>query len=188
MGCSSSSIINFKELYNVNLDKKTTECILNNRDLKDDGLRDLCKFELPFLEILYLNNNGITTINYFKDFKAPCLIKLDLSNNEIENIDILGSVNLPLEHLDLSFNKISNIDIFQNENTLPKLKACFLHNNNLNYNDEKIKNIISELNERMARNIANMTSSSSLNECEQKIDLNRLKTRNDKYLNYLQSA
>lgn len=141
-----------------------------------------------YITVLYLSNNGITTINYFKDFKTPCLVKLDLSNNEIKNIDIFGSVNFPLEHLDLSFNKISNIDIFENENTLPKLNICFLHNNNLNYNDEKISNILLVLNQRMARNKANMTSSSSLTECEQKIDLKRLKTRNDKYLNYLQSA
>lgn len=51
MGCSSSSINSFIKLHNVNLNKKTTECILNNSDLKDDGLRDLCKFELPFLEL-----------------------------------------------------------------------------------------------------------------------------------------
>ena len=65
-------------------------------------------------------------------------------------IDIFKKVEFPLETLDLSYNVINNINIFKDEKTLPKLKNVLLKNNDIDFDDKKIKNIMTKLYERIS--------------------------------------
>ena len=137
-------ISNDKKLYKFN----------NKRDegIGDEGLKIFCTFDLKFLERLYLSYNAISNIDCFEDMELPKLIVLDLSHNKIKNINIFAKVKYPLERLDLCFNEINNIDIFKEEETLPKLNSLFLSNNDINFDDEKIKKILEKFNERIKKN------------------------------------
>ena len=163
-------ISNDKKLYKFN----------NKRDegIGDEGLKIFCAFDLKILERLYLSYNAISNIDCFEDMELPKLIVLDLSHNKIKNINIFAKVKYPLERLDLCFNEINNIDIFKEEETLPKLNSLFLSNNDINFDDEKIKKILEKFNERIKKNKGK--------DMEYKNDesysdiLKRLKTLNDK--------
>ena len=158
MGCSSSKpnwdeyikIFNEKFLEkgdkNTEIDINTDYCQLHNIGQK--GFELFCTLSLLNLEYLYLNKNKISDIKYFENFSAPKLIKLDLSSNLIEKIDVFGEVKYPLESLVLSYNKIKDISVFEKESTLPKLRILQLDNNELGFNDEKTKNIWSKIKEK----------------------------------------
>ena len=187
MGCScvkpkiKMDFSEFNKKYNEDIsnDKKVYK-FNNKRDegIGDEGLKIFCTFDLKFLERLYLSYNAISNIDCFEDMELPKLIVLDLSHNKIKNINIFAKVKYPLERLDLCFNEINNIDIFKEEETLPKLNSLFLSNNDINFDDEKIKKILEKFNERIKKNKGK--------DMEYKNDesysdiLKRLKTLNDK--------
>ena len=132
---------------NTEINIYTDYCQLYNIGQK--GFELFCTLSLLNLEYLYLNENNIINIKYFQKFEAPKLIKLDLSSNLIEKIDVFGKVKYPLESLILSYNIIKDISVFEKESTLPKLRILQLDNNKLDFNDEKTKNIWSKIQERM---------------------------------------
>jgi hypothetical protein len=187
MGCSCGkpkinmdfSEFNKKYDEDISNDKKVYK-FNNKRDegIGDEGLKIFCAFDLKILERLYLSYNAISNIDCFEDMELPKLIVLDLSHNKIKNINIFAKVKYPLERLDLCFNEINNIDIFKEEETLPKLNSLFLSNNDINFDDEKIKKILEKFNERIKKNKGK--------DMEYKNDesysdiLKRLKTLNDK--------
>lgn len=167
MGCSYGyqvnekniveDIKNFNEKYkdmhedNTILERFSEDITLHH--IEQEGFNSLTHIEFDSLINLYLNENNIENIQSLGHFKAPFLKHLDLSYNKIKNIDIFKKVNFPLlADLDLSNNVINNIDIFQEENILKKLKNLFLNNNDIDFENKKVKNIIEKLEERMALN------------------------------------
>ena len=162
MGCSSSKpnwdeyIKIFNRLLSKN-DDKNTEIDINTDycqlyNIGQKGFELFCHLSLHNIKYLYLNKNKISDIKYFENFTAPKLIKLELSSNFIEKIDVFEKVNYPLESLDLSNNKIKDISVFEKESTLPKLRILLLNNNKFDFNDEKIKNILSKIDKKMKNN------------------------------------
>ena len=68
---------------------------------------------LPSLKKLNLSNNKIEDINLLSKFKIDSLKDLKLNNNDIENITVLNKVSFrKLRSINLSNNKISDISIF----------------------------------------------------------------------------
>ena len=177
------NINDFNKKYNANVQENSPECILSNYNLEDNGLKDFCQLELNSLELLYLNNNNITNINYFKNFEGPCLNRLDLSHNKIKDIEVFANFKSPLKYLDLSFNIINNIDIFKNDNTLPKLNKLNLNNNDINFKDEAISDIMSKLRKRMSKINNSLSVSSASSNHSDSSQLQKLKTMNYKFEN-----
>ena len=75
-----------------------------------------------------LSNNNLSDITELKNLVAPKLRILDLSNNNIENIDVFKELNFPLEELYLNGNKIEQIGIFVETKILQNLKILRLSN------------------------------------------------------------
>ena len=155
MGCSSSQKIKmdineFNKKYNEDISNDKTSYTFN--DLGDEGLKIFCTLNLKILERLNLSYNNISNIDCFKKMELPKLTILNLSHNKIKNINVFTKVKYPLEQLDLSYNIINNIDIFEKEKTLPNLKNLLLSNNDINFEDEAIKIIIEKINERIKKN------------------------------------
>ena len=164
----------------IEFNKKYGEDISNNKklykfnDIGDEGLKIFCTFNLEILEKLYLSNNTISNIDCFENMELPALIVLDLSHNKIKNIKVFAKVKYPLEQLDLRYNIINNIDIFEKKETLPNLNILLLSNNDINFDDKKIKKIIEKFKERIKKDIEYKNDENYSNL------LNRLKTLNSK--------
>ena len=184
MGIGYISFKDFNQKFKTNIQENPSECILSNYNLADEGLKYFCQLKLNSLELLYLNNNNITNINYFKDFRGPCLKRLDLSHNKIKEIDVFANFKSPLENLDLSFNIINNIDIFKNDNTLPKLNKLFIGNNDINFKDKEISDIMSKLKKRMSNKYKSSIESSASSNHSSTSQLLKLPTMNYKFENY----
>ena len=160
MGCSSFKTDEYIKIFNRLLSKnddKNTEIDINTDycqlyNIGQKGFKLFCHLSLHNIKYLYLNKNKISDIKYFENFTAPKLIKLELSSNFIEKIDVFEKVNYPLESLDLSNNKIKDISVFEKESTLPKLRILLLNKNKFDFNDEKIKNILSKIDKKMKNN------------------------------------
>lgn len=153
MGCSSRDPIKeFNEIYKQN-DENNSEIY---RDIKictlhqigQEGFEAFCRLNLSRIENLDLSENNIECIKYLLKFKANNLKKLNLSKNNIVDISILEKVNYPLETLDLRYNRINDISILKKDSILKDLRVLLLINNDINFKDEKIKNILSEFEKR----------------------------------------
>ena len=189
MGCSScyninekneiEDINNFNKIYrykhedNTEIKSLSEEITLFN--IEQEGFDSLCSMKLIYLERLYLNNNSIENIEFLENFYVPRLKYLDLSYNKITNINIFKKVNFPLEYLDLSNNAINNIDIFKDDNTLKKLKNILLNNNDIDFNNKNINNIIIQLSKRLAINNEESFEKSNIDN-NLDIELKKMKT------------
>jgi len=181
----NKDINKFNEMYkqkhedNTEIERTKEEIILHN--IEQEGFNKLCQLKLDNLTILCLNYNNIDNIEHFAHFNPPHLITLDLSYNKIKKIYVLKKVKWPLETLDLSYNVINNIDIFKEEKIFPKLKNILLKNNDIDFNNKKINNIMIKLNEKISQNNGDSDSIVESNNDESyKQVLKNIKTINDK--------
>lgn len=164
------------DIINTEIEKNIRYCTLHN--IGQEGFNSLCFLKLYNLEILCLSENKISNIESFGHFKLICIKRLDLSFNKIKNIDIFEKVEYPLETLDLQDNEINNIDIFRKPTTLKSLKNLLLSNNNLDFNSEEIRNILSNLKNRANSNAESI--SENTDEENKRFIINKIKTINDK--------
>ncbi|CAH2244268.1 jg18094 [Pararge aegeria aegeria] len=106
----------------------------NCRSTNIVGLSD----EYTKLEILSLNNVGLTTLKGFPTL--PKLRKLELSDNRISSgLDFLKGCK-KLTHLNLSGNKIRDLETLQPLKEIEKLRVLDLFNNDVtNIEDYRVK-------------------------------------------------
>ena len=90
--------VNLKEFsnkYNTNIkDIDKRELDLSNRDIENEGLRDLVKFKFANLRVLNLEGNNILDINILEIVNFKKLEELNLGGNEISDINILEKLIL----------------------------------------------------------------------------------------------
>ena len=151
------------EKFNLNIENDYVERInLYYRKFGDEILDYFNKIEFKQLKELNLSLNNLSDINKLEKAKLENLIILDLGDNEINDINILGKVNFrklkelylynnfisdinvlekvkfeKLELLNLNHNHITNIDILE--------KVNFIHLKNLNLFFNSISDISSLL-------------------------------------------
>ena len=114
------SLNNLKILY-CNKCKNANYININCKNLKklfyiDNYISDLNNInkKLEKLEVLDLNNNNISHIDFSKFINCEELKELNLSNNEISDINILKDINFnELKIFNLSNNKITDIGILE---------------------------------------------------------------------------
>ena len=136
----------FNKLYECNIKKDDEKINLREKKIGDFGFKLLCKLELNNLKKLILINNNISNIDDLKLLNCPQLKTLNLSYNNIRDIDVFNEVNFSLTELDLNYNRIENINIFENMEIpqLKELKILKLFNNNYNLDNNYIHNKIQE--------------------------------------------
>lgn len=143
------SIINFTNLkilslVNCNIQSLTflnSVPLLNLQEInfKNNKIRYFVDLNLAKLEIFDLSYNNLCknmiweqNRNKIIKVNLPKLTKLNLSNNEIEDINLLSQFNLEsLKELNLNDNEIENINALNNM-SCGKLKKLFLSNNKIN--------------------------------------------------------
>ena len=142
----------FNNKYYTNIeDIDLKELNLSNKNIDYEGLKDLVKIKFKELNKLNLSENEITDINILERVNYKKLKELNLSYNQISDINILEKVNFhELEKLNLSYNQISDI------NLLKKVKFPELIELNLAYNRLSNLNVLKKANFK-ALNILNLS-------------------------------
>ena len=122
----------FNQRFNVNVrDNEISELDLINKNIGDEGLKNLCKINFNKLEILNLSGNNISDINILKIAKFKGLKELNLNNNKISDMKVLENIQFhKLEKLYLGNNEISDINKLEKVN-FKELKELYLNNNNI---------------------------------------------------------
>ena len=107
----------------IEISNKAIDYLLKEKDVKIESQE-----ENLILSQKRLNDVNIRCISFIK-FNQ--LKEIDLSENEIINIDLICNMSLPfLEFLNLSYNKIRNIELLGELNS-EKLKYLFFQNNQI---------------------------------------------------------
>ena len=139
------NILNKK--YSINLNGEEKIVNLSDKKIGNKVFDLVCLVELNNLESINFKNNGISDISSLKYMNSPGLKKLDLSFNDINNINVFEEIskkNKDLEVILLNNNKIENADIFKKK-LFEKIKEINLENNRLIKSDlDEIKKIIED--------------------------------------------
>ena len=122
----------FNIKYNSNItDTKIKKLNLVYKNLGNEGLNDLSKTKFRELKEIYLSYDKISDIKGLENFEFDKLEILNLSSNNILNINLLEKLNCKeLKELNLSQNKISDIKILEKV-IFKKLENLDLRYNNL---------------------------------------------------------
>ena len=105
---------------------------LSKNMLSESNKNKIININLPSLRILDLSNNKIEDINILSQFKIEGLKELYLNNNEIENIKALDNVSCgKLRKLNLSNNKINDISIFNHFSFCNNIEHINVMNNEI---------------------------------------------------------
>ena len=122
----------FNNKYNTNIENnEIKELNLSMKNIGNKGLKDLVKIKFKELNKLELSHNEISDINVLKKVHFKELKELNLSFNQISDINILEKADFrELKELNLSFNQISNINILGKVN-FKELKELNLSRNHI---------------------------------------------------------
>jgi len=155
--------VKVKNFFNVklklNLKGKEIKLDLNNKNIGNIELNLLSCIEFKDLEEINLSHNNISNIEPLKDFNMPKLKKLDISFNKINNISSFKEISKKInkiECINISNNSIKNVEILKT-NILPFVKEINLDNNNIIKKDiEEIKEIIIQKKNNNISNLKNL--------------------------------
>jgi len=122
----------FNKKYHLNIQNmEIDELDLENKNIRNEGLKDLSKLEFKKLKKLYLNNNNISDIKDLEKLKFDKLELLSLDYNKISDIDALKNCNFgELKELSLKINSIADINVLEKVK-FDKLEKLDLVNNKI---------------------------------------------------------
>ena len=105
----------FNSKYNTKLeDIDIKKIYLYEKQIGNEGLKNLCEINFKGLYELSLGRNKISDLNSLEKLFLKDLKKLNLEQNSISDISIFVKINFDkLEKLDLSVNQISDINILE---------------------------------------------------------------------------
>ena len=157
-----------KKVFNLIGDEEIIN--LSWKNIGNKVFEQICVIEFINLKKLNLSNNNISNIDSLKLLNSPHLKELDLSHNkilELKPFDELSLKSKELENVDLSFNLIQIVDTFKKK-IFPKLKRLNLDFNKIIKKDfDEIRRFI-EGNEKYKNNKCTMLYS-LIDEEEKKI-------------------
>ena len=105
---------------------------LNKNMLHENNIKKTINISLPSLRIFDLSNNKIENIDILCQFKIELLKELYLNNNDIQNIKAFDNVTCgKLKKLNLSNNKINDINVFTNLSFCNNIEDINLMNNEI---------------------------------------------------------
>ena len=119
--------------FEVNLSGEEIKINLNGKKIGNLDLKLLCSLYYKNLEEIDLSNNNISNLEEMKNLNSPNLKIIILKNNKIEDIEPLKNITSSnVKEIDLSFNKILNVkpleEIMKNNK---KIEIINLENNRI---------------------------------------------------------
>lgn len=135
------------KIFDINVLSKINVPNLKILSLSDNNICDiscLANAKIKNIERIDFSKNNISDINVLKKLKFQKLKVLCLSSNRINDLSVFPEISLDLRQLDLSKNDISNLDILiEKRYKFEKFQLLYLSGNNIDNN--KYKNYIQEL-------------------------------------------
>ena len=119
---------------------------LNGKKIKNEEFDLLSKINFKYLEELYLSNNYISNIASLAQLNAPNLRKIDLSFNQINDVQPCKPLvinNKKISYINLKHNKINDAGIFKDSVFIDK-EIILDENNLLKKEIDEIRNKIKE--------------------------------------------
>ena len=142
---SDEAIKVFNKAAKVDIKREEESLFLNKKNLNDTNIISLSMIKFNQLKEIDLSENEIKDIELISKMKLPFLEFLNLSFNKINNIKPLGEMNSKkLKYLFIQNNQIKDIQFIKNWD-FPKLIILRLENNdNINENSDSFKEIVND--------------------------------------------
>ena len=132
IGESEKAIKNFNNEKDLTIDREEESLFLIDKKLDDENVKCISQIKFNKLKELDLSENEIVNIEPLCNLNLPFLEFLNLSNNKIRNIKPLEEINLKnLKYLLIHNNEIIDINILKEYN-FPNVEILSLYNNKVN--------------------------------------------------------
>ena len=138
---SNKAIGIFNKAANVDIKRDEESLFLSKKKLNDINILSLCMIKFNQLKEIDLSENEITDIEPISKMSLPFLEFLNLSFNKINKIEPLGEINSKnLKFLFIQNNQIKDIKCIKNWD-FPKLRILRLEDNKIEENSVSFKEI-----------------------------------------------
>ena len=132
----------------VKIERQEENLILCNKKLNDENIKCISLIKFNQLKQIDLSENEITNIEPLCNENLPFLEKLNLSYNKINNIKPLSEINSKkLKYLFIQNNQIEDIQVFLDDN-FPIFEILRLENNKIEENSYSFKKLLELYNKR----------------------------------------
>ena len=127
--------------FNIDLTGNEKKLSLRNRKLGDKGLKLISKIIFKNLKEIDVSENNIINIESLNEMNLPHLEYLNMSYNQIANIKPIAELNAKqLKEISLQNNKIQDIEPFL-KSDFPALERLRIENNGFNRADNSFKKL-----------------------------------------------
>ena len=131
-----------KKKSDIFLSRNDTFLHLYNRNVRDEEFKLISQIKFNQLKEINLSGNNIKNIEYFNKMNLPYLEYLNMSYNRIENIEPIAELNSKeLKEIFLQNNEIKDLYPFL-ESDFPKLEILRIENNIFDKNSEDCRRIL----------------------------------------------
>jgi len=131
---------------------KIEEIGLSNGVFNDETIHFINKFKFNNLQILYLDTNNLSSLSFIDNLELPNIKEIWIKNNELEEFYLLSKYKT-LNFINLRRNHIKNIDkLISFLDEFKQLKEIDIKDNNIDFNDKKNENFISEVKKKIKIN------------------------------------
>ena len=121
---------------------KETKLFLRDKNLGDKGLKLISKIIFTNLKEIDVSENDINNIEPLNEMNLPQLEYLNMSYNQIENINPIAELNVKkLKEISLQNNNIQDIEPFL-KSDFPALERLRIENNRIDTSDDSFKDLI----------------------------------------------
>ena len=132
----------FFDEKDIKIGRQETNLILNDKKLNDENIKCISLIKFNQLKEINLSGNDIKDIESLCYVNLPFLEFLNLSNNKIEKIEPLGDINSKeLKYLFIQNNQIEDINVLLNPN-IQTLDILRLEKNKINENSDSFKLLV----------------------------------------------
>ena len=139
---SKNAIDKFFDEKDVKIERQEENLILSNKKLNDEHIKCISLIKFNQLKQIDLSENEIINIESLCNAKLPFLEKLNLSYNKINNIKPLSEINTQkLKYLFIQNNQIEDIQVFLDDD-FPILEILRLENNKIEENSDSFKKLL----------------------------------------------
>ena len=139
---SNEAIDKLLKEKDLKIEREDESLFLSNKKLNDENIKCISLIKFNQLKEIDLSENEITNIEPLCNINLPFLEFLNLSYNKIKNIEPFSEINSKiLKYLFLQNNQIEDIYVFL-DHDFHKLEILILENNNINVNSNSFKGLL----------------------------------------------
>jgi hypothetical protein len=110
---SEKAIIKIFNEKDIKIERQEENLLISNKQINDENIKLISQIKFNNLKEINLSENEITNIEPLCNINLPYLVLLNLSYNKIINIEPLGEINSrKLKYLFIQNNQIEDFEVF----------------------------------------------------------------------------